>query len=611
MARCRRCCSFFLFLLRLLPFLFLDMSTGSGYGEVANGGGQHQDLPPLLSFKAYNADAAALESWVGVNPCSGSWIGVRCTRGRVVGVFLDNGSLVGSVAPLLELAHVRVLTIRRNSLSGRLPPLDNSSSPWLRHLLLSHNNLSGGIHLSLPSLVTLRADHNSFHGGLQALNLPMVRSFNVSRNKLDGEISSDLSRFPSSAFGGNLGLCGHPLPRCVHAYNALGDTSGASIGQSPSAAMDGGSTSGGISSGNRGLSKLSVMALMATGIGNAVLILISVAISVAMFVYMRRKLRSTKDASDAALCLEEEDKVRNGEEKGQKSGGLVCFEGGEELKLESLLKASAEVLGKGVSGSTYKAVLDDGIVVAVKRLSALQFPCRSKAFDRLMRLAGRLRHQHVVSLRGYCDSNGERLLVYDYLPNGSLLSLLRGNVVAGGGGARRLDWATRKSILFGAAQGLNYIHTFPARPALVHANVKPSNILLDEHGAACVSECGVMRYAANIQQSIPQARFLPELFLDRAAAAAAAPSSGGGWHGYAAPELACGAGARATQESDVYSFGMVLLEVVTADKASDDGGGGGEEETMGMVKIGMMCTAEAPEERPRMAQVLAMMSEFM
>lgn len=180
---------------------------------------------------------------------------------------------------------------------------------------------------------------------------------------------------------------------------------------------------------NGGLSKLSVTALMATGIGNAALMVISVAISVAMFVYMRRKLRSWKGASDAALSFEEEDKVRNREEKGQKSngGGLVCFDGGEELRLESLLKASAEVLGKGVSGSTYKAVLEDGIVVAVKRLSALQFPGRSKAFDRHMRLAGRLRHRHVVSLRGYCNSNGERLLVYDYLPNGSLQSLLHGS----------------------------------------------------------------------------------------------------------------------------------------------------------------------------------------
>jgi hypothetical protein len=144
---------------------------------------------------------------------------------------------------------------------------------------------------------------------------------------------------------------------------------------------------------------------------------------VATFVYVRRKLRSAKDAPDAALCFEEEEKR---DDRCHKTGGLVCFEGGDELRLESLLKASAEVLGKGVSGSTYKAVLEDGIVVAVKRLSALQFPAaRSKAFDRHMRFVGRLRHRHVVGLRACCNSNGERLLVYDFLPNGSLQSLLK------------------------------------------------------------------------------------------------------------------------------------------------------------------------------------------
>ncbi|XP_062188813.1 probable leucine-rich repeat receptor-like protein kinase At1g68400 [Phragmites australis] len=591
-----------------LLLLLCYLSTRLVHGEVANGG--HQDLPSLLSFKAYNPNATALETWVGPNPCSGTWFGTRCYRGRVVGVFLDNASLVGAVAPLLRLSQIRVLAVRNNSLSGPLPHLDNSTSPWLRHLLVSHNILSGSLSVSLGSLLTLSAEHNGFHGGLEALRVPMLRSFNVSGNKLAGEISGDLSRFPSSSFSGNLALCGQPLPRCVHASNALGSDSSSNAttsiaAQSPSAAAN---TGGSVSSSNGGFSKLNLTALMATGIGNAVLITVSLAISVAMFVYMRRKLRSAKDASDAALCFEEEDKRTNGDEKCQKSGALVCFEGGEELRLESLLKASAEVLGKGVSGSTYKAVLEDGIVVAVKRLSALQFPaCRSKAFDRHMRLVGRLRHRHVVSLRGYCNSNGERLLVYDYLPNGSLQSLLQGN----GGGMRSLDWATKKGILFGAAQGLNYIHTFPARPALVHANVKPSNILLDERGGSCVSECGLMRYATNIHQSIiPQARCPPDLFLDRSAATTSAPSSG--WHGYAAPELASGAGARATQESDVYSFGMVLLEVVTGHKAADgEECGEGGDDTMGMVKIGMLCTAEVPEERPRMAQVLAMMGEFM
>ncbi|TVU01253.1 hypothetical protein EJB05_53292, partial [Eragrostis curvula] len=604
-----RHCSF----LSLTIIVYLSTPLLAVRGEVGNG--VHLDLPALLSFKSYNPNATALATWTGPNPCSGSWFGIRCYRGRVVGVFLDNAALAGSVAPLLGLRQLRALAVRNNSLSGALPPLSNATSPWLRHLLVARNQLTGSLNISLGALLTLRAEHNGFSGGLDALRVPKVRSFNVSGNKLAGEISGDLARFPSSAFGGNLALCGQPLPRCVRAYNALGDATSDSnattsvAAQSPAAAA--GNSSGTVSSSNAGFSKLSATALMATGIGNAVLLTLSLSISVAMFVYVRRKLRSAKNASvDAALSFEED--KRGDDSKCQKSGGggLFCFEGGEELRLESLLKASAEVLGKGVSGSTYKAVLEDGVVVAVKRLSALQFPaCRSKAFDRHMRLVGRLRHRHVVGLRGYCNSNGERLLVYDYLPNGSLQSLL---LQGHGGGTRSLDWAARKNILFGAAQGLNYIHTFPARPALVHANVKPSNILVDERGAACVSECGLMRYATNIQLhsaaavAVAQARCpLPELFPS-------ASSGGGGWHGYAAPELASGAAARATQESDVYSFGMVLLEVVTGhNKAGDGCGGDGEEETMGWVKIGMLCTAEAPEERPTMAQVLAMMTEFM
>lgn len=615
MPRFRHCCS-------ALLAVFVYLSTRSVHGELASGG--HQDLPPLLSFKAQNPNAAALATWVGPNPCSGTWFGLRCYRGRVAGVFLDGASLAGAVAPLLGLRQIRMLAVRNNSLTGALPPLHNSTaSPWLRHLLVSHNQLSGSLNISLGALLTLRAEHNGFQGGLGALRAPMLRSLNVSANKLAGEISGDLARFPSSAFSGNLALCGRPLPKCAHAYSALGSdsSSNATAGvtaQSPSGAEA--NANAGASSRNEGFGKSSLTALLAAGIANAVLITVSLAISVAMFVYVRRKLRSAaKEASDAELCSEEEEKRAKWDDRCQKSGGLFCFEGGEELRLESLLKASAEVLGKGVSGSTYRAVLEDGIVVAVKRLSALRFPGgRSKAFDRYMRLVGRLRHRHVVSLRGYCNSNGERLLVYDFLPNGSLQSLLQVN---GGAGARSLDWAARKSILFGTAQGLNHIHTFPARPALVHANVKPSNILLDERGGACVSECGLMRYATSIHhQSIAAraARCPPDLFLDRAAATASAPlvaaASSGGWHGYAAPELASGGGARATQESDVYSFGMVLLEVVTGHRAAD----GGEEErgvvgdeTMGLVKIGMMCTAEAPEERPTMAQVLALMSEFM
>ncbi|GJN11268.1 hypothetical protein PR202_ga29446 [Eleusine coracana subsp. coracana] len=602
----------------LLVTIFVHLSLSAVvlvHGEVANG--VHLDLPALLAFKSSNPNATALATWSGPNPCSGSWFGIKCNKGRVAGVFLDGASLSGAVAPLLRLSQLRALAVRNNSLSGALPPLADATSPRLRHLLVARNQLSGGLNVSLGALLTLRAERNGFSGGLGALRVPTVRSFNVSGNKLAGEISGELARFPSSAFGGNLALCGRPLPRCVRAYSALGDSSADTnvtiAAQSPSAgAAPNASASASLSNGK--FSKVSLTALMATGIGNAVLITVSLSISVAMFLYMKRKLRSAKAPS---LFFDEEDDgnkrrttTTTNRDDGNKcpaaksSGGLVCFEGGEALRLESLLKASAEVLGKGASGSTYKAVLEDGaVVVAVKRLSALRFPAgRGKAFDRHMRVVGRVRHRNVLGLRAYCNSNGERLLVYDFLPGGSLQAALQ----AHGGGVRSLDWAARKSVLFGAAQGLNYIHTFPARPALVHGNVKPSNILLDERGAACVSECGVMRYATNVQHSIlPQAAAAAGLFLDLSAS-----GSTGGWHGYAAPELA--ATTRATQESDVYGFGMVLLEVVTGcRKAGEEGEEEEDDETMGWVKIGMLCTAEAPEERPRMAQVLSMMSELM
>ena len=177
MSRLRHCSLF------LLLAVFIHLSIRSVHGELANGG--HQDLPALLAFKAYNPNATALATWAGPNPCSGAWFGIRCYRGRVVGVFLDGASLAGAVVPLLRLGQIRALAVRNNSLSGALPPLDNATaSPWLRHLLVSRNHLTGSLNVSLGALVTLRAEHNGFRGGLEALRAPMLRSFNVSGNRL-------------------------------------------------------------------------------------------------------------------------------------------------------------------------------------------------------------------------------------------------------------------------------------------------------------------------------------------------------------------------------------------------------------------------------------------
>lgn len=106
-------------------------------------------------------------------------------------------------------------------------------------------------------------------------------------------------------------------------------------------------------------------------------------------------------------------------------GHMVFFEGVKRFELEDLLRASAEMLGKGGFGTAYKAVLDDGSVVAVKRLKDASIGGR-REFQQHMEILGRLRHLNVVSLRAYYFAREEKLLVYDYMTNGSLFWLLHG-----------------------------------------------------------------------------------------------------------------------------------------------------------------------------------------
>ncbi|KAG6501313.1 probable leucine-rich repeat receptor-like protein kinase At1g68400 [Zingiber officinale] len=166
---------------------------------------------------------------------------------------------------------------------------------------------------------------------------------------------------------------------------------------------------------------------------------------------------------------------------------------------------------------------------------------------------------------------------------------------------RTLDWATRKRILVTAGDGLAFIHKFPTRYPLVRANLKPSNILIDEQGNGCVSEWGIMRFAANIRCSPGDPSGCSS---DRGTFTAVTPAS----QRYLAPELASGK-EQATQESDVYSFCMMIQKVAT-DKEMEDGEIQ-EEEISGMVKIALLCTAGRTERRPEMSQVVRMMGEFL
>ncbi|CAN6243654.1 unnamed protein product [Urochloa humidicola] len=207
-----------------------------------------------------------------------------------------------------------------------------------------------------------------------------------------------------------------------------------------------------------------------------------------------------------------------------------------------------DVIGSGGAGKVYRVPLRGGVVVAVKKLWSGKGKPEEKLnreFDAEVRVLGEIRHANIVSLLCYIssDDNATRLLVYEYMENGSLNRWLHG-----AGGAAVLDWPTRLCVAIDAARGLTYMHEECERPVM-HRDVKSSNILLDPSLRAKIADFGLARILVNSGE--------PE-----------SVSIAGGTFGYMAPE--CGRGAKVNEKVDVYSFGVVLLELVTGRAANDD-----------------------------------------
>ncbi|KAF8398765.1 hypothetical protein HHK36_014623 [Tetracentron sinense] len=623
--------SYFLFL-SLLSFLPL---ARSGDAEV------------LLTLKS-SIDPSNSLPWRGSDFCK--WEGIKeCRSGRVTKLVLEYLNLNGTLdeQSLNQLDQLRVLSFKGNSISGEIPNLsglinlkslflnDNQFSGnfptfisvphRLKVVLLSGNLISGHIPaslLNLRRLYVLYLQDNRLTGEIPPLNQTSLRFFNVSNNQLSGEIplTPALIRFNDSSFSNNLNLCGVQLQK-------LCDQNNQTFPPSISPGFPTRTPSPSSSSNHRHRQKL--IKIIAGSVGGFILLLICSAL---LWKICQNRSRSSRrrrksgEERNKGVGVEGgnggEETGRDDGNNGRKVGGfswegeglgslVFCGAGDQQMSysLEDLLKASAETLGRGTIGSTYKAVMESGYIVTVKRMKECRYPGLDE-FRRQMEVLGRLRHPNLVPLRAYFQAKEERLLVYDYFPNGSLFSLIHGSRTSGGG--KPLHWTSCLKIAEDLATGLFYIHQ---TPTLTHGNLKSSNVLLGSDFESCLTDYGLNLFrdpdaleelsASSLFYRAPECRNTPKPF---------------------------------TQQSDVYSFGVLLLELLTgktpfqdlvqehgediprwvrlvreeAAESGEDPSSGNEasEEKLGaLLNIAVACVSLAPDNRPVMREVLRMIRE--
>ncbi|KAA8524320.1 hypothetical protein F0562_010743 [Nyssa sinensis] len=484
---------------------------------------------------------------------------------NLVEFYGSNNELTGQIpATIVHLCQLGSLDLSNNELSGEIP-VGIQSLKQLNELNLANNKLTGEIPDeigSLPVLNYLDLSGNYFSGkiplALQNLKLNML---NLSNNHLSGDIPPLYAKQVYwDSFLGNPGLCGDLVGFCPR----------------------------------KGGSKNQVYLWILRSI--FVLAGVVFVVGVVWFLLKYRHFKKTK--------------------KGITISKWRSFHklGFSEFEIADCLNEDS-VIGSGASGKVYKAVLSNGEIVAVKKLwggskkDDTSVDSERDAFEVEVETLGKIRHKNIVKLWCCCNSEDCKLLVYEYMPNGSLGDLLHGS--KGGW----LDWPTRFRIALDAAEGLSYLH-HDCVPPIVHRDVKSNNILLDGEFGARISDFGVAKMLKTVNKG-------------------AEPMSAiAGSCGYIAPEYAYTP--RVNEKSDIYSFGVVILELVTGRRPIDPDFGEQDlvawvctsldqkgvdhvldanlestfkEQICRALNIGLLCISPHPANRPSMRRVVKMLQE--
>ncbi|VAH57532.1 brassinosteroid LRR receptor kinase BRL2-like [Triticum dicoccoides] len=507
------------------------------------------------------------------------------------------------------------LDLSYNSLVGAIPE-ELGDMVLLQVLDLARNNLSGEIPASLGRLHDLGVfdvSHNRLQGSIpdSFSNLSFLVQIDVSDNDLAGEIPQrgQLSTLPASQYADNPGLCGMPLVPCSDRLPR------ASVAASSGAAAE--STNARWPLPRAAWANAVLLAVMVTaGLACAVSIW-AVAVRVRRReVREARMLSSLQDGTRTATTW----KLGKAEKEALSINVATFQRQLRKLTFTQLIEATngfsaASLIGSGGFGEVFKATLKDGSTVAIKKLIPLSHQ-GDREFMAEMETLGKIKHRNLVPLLGYCKIGEERLLVYEYMTHGSLEDMLH----LPADGAPALTWEKRKTVARGAAKGLCFLH-HNCIPHIIHRDMKSSNVLLDGMMEARVADFGMARLISALDTHL-------------------SVSTLAGTPGYVPPEYY--QSFRCTAKGDVYSLGVVLLELLTGRRPTDkedfgdtnlvgwvkmkvrEGAGkevvdpelvaaaAGDDETemMRFLEMALQCVDDFPSKRPNMLHVVAVLREI-
>nr|AEV41084.1 putative phytosulfokine receptor precursor [Oryza minuta] len=495
----------------------LDISWNNLHGEIPPWLGNLDSLFYIdLSNNSFSGEIPAsftqMKSLISSNGSSG-----QASTGDLPLFVKKNSTSTGKGLQYNQLSSFpSSLILSNNKLVG--PILPTFGRLVKLHVLdLGFNNFSGPIpdELSnMSSLEILDLAHNDLSGNIPSslTKLNFLSKFDVSYNNLSGDVPTggQFSTFTNEDFVGNPAL---------HSSRNSSSTKKPPAMEAP----------------HRKKNKATLVAL---GLGTAVgviFVLCIASVVISRIIHSRMQEHNPKAVANADDCSESPN-----------SSLVLLFQNNKDLGIEDILKSTnnfdqAYIVGCGGFGLVYKSTLPDGRRVAIKRLSG-DYSQIEREFQAEVETLSRAQHDNLVLLEGYCKIGNDRLLIYSYMENGSLDYWLHERA----DGGALLDWQKRLRIAQGSARGLAYLH-LSCEPHILHRDIKSSNILLDENFEAHLADFGLARlicaYETHVTTDVV------------------------GTLGYIPPEY--GQSPVATYKGDVYSFGIVLLELLTGRRPVD------------------------------------------